>query len=99
MPSIVKFLIVPISLLASKTRALLAVAVPGVTPSKTPISAVVIVVVSKVKDVSPVIVPVTSKSPVEVSAPNVIPASVPDTTTSFIIVAFFFNIKFPVSLS
>ena len=48
MPSIVKFLIVAMSLLESKTKALLAAAVPGVTLSRTPISAVVIVVVSNV---------------------------------------------------
>ena len=88
-----------ISLLASKTSALLAVAVPGVTPSKTLISAVVIVVVSKVREVFAVIVPVTAKSPEEVSAPKEIPASVPDTTTSFVIVASVLNIKFPVLLS
>ena len=63
-PSIVKFLIVPISLLESRTNALDAAAVPAVTPFKTPISAVVIVVLSSVKEVSPVIVPVTAKSPV-----------------------------------
>ena len=50
-----------ISLLKSNTNALLAEAIPGVTESKTPISAVVIVVVSKVIEVSAVIVPVTSK--------------------------------------
>ena len=86
-------------LLLSKTMALLAVAVPGVTPSKTLISAVVIVTPSNVKEALAVIVPVTAKLPEETNAPHVIPASVPDTTTSFVIVAFFFNIKFPVSLS
>ena len=66
----VKFLIVPISLSESRTKALLAVAVPGVTPSSTPISAVVIVVESKVKLVSPVIVPVTLRLPEDVIAPE-----------------------------
>ena len=70
MPSIVKFLIVAMSLLESKTKALLAAAVPGVTLSRTPISAVVIVVVSNVIEVSPVIVPVTAKLPEEVIAPQ-----------------------------
>ena len=46
-----------------RTNALDAAAVPAVTLSKTPISEVVIVVLSSVKDVSPVIVPVTSKFP------------------------------------
>ena len=49
---------------------MLAAAVPGVTLSKTPISAVVIVTASKVKDVSPVIVPVTANAPVDVIAPH-----------------------------
>ena len=52
--------IVAIFLLLSKTTALLAAAVPAVTLSRTPSSAVVIVVVSRVRLVSPVIVPVTS---------------------------------------
>ena len=69
-PSIVKFLIVPISLLESRTSALDAAAVPAVTLSRTPISAVVIVVLSSVKEVSPVIVPVTAKFPEEVIAPQ-----------------------------
>ena len=47
-----------------------AAAVPAVTPSKTPSSAVVIVVLSSVKEVSPVIVPVTAKFPEEVIAPQ-----------------------------
>ena len=63
-------LIALISLLASRTRALLAVAVPGVTPSNTPISAVVIVVLSNVRLVSPVNVPVTLKLPLLVIAPQ-----------------------------
>ena len=58
------------SLLASNTSALLAAAVPGVTLPNTPISAVVIVVLSSVNDVSPVIVPVTAKLPLEVIAPH-----------------------------
>ena len=58
------------SLVPLRTNALLAAAVPGVTPSNTPISAVVIVVVSSVNDVSPVIVPVTAKLPLEVIAPH-----------------------------
>ena len=52
-----------IFLLPSTTNALLAVTVPAVTLSKTPISAVVIVVPSNVIDVSPVMVPVTDKAP------------------------------------
>ena len=56
--------------LESRTNALDAAAVPAVTLSRTPISAVVIVVLSSVKDVSPVIVPVTAKFPLEVIAPQ-----------------------------
>ena len=52
---------VAIFLLPFNTTALLAKAVPGVTPSKTPISAVVISVVSNVILVSQVIEPVTFK--------------------------------------
>ena len=69
-PSIDRFLIVPISLLTSSTRAFPAAAVPAVTDSKTPISAVVIVVESSVKEVSPVIVPVTARFPLDVIAPQ-----------------------------
>ena len=69
------------SLLASKTIALLAAAVPGVTLSRTPISAVDIVVESKVNDVSPVIVPVTAKLPDEVMAPQ-LSVPIPDTFSS-----------------
>ena len=61
---------VAISLLLSNTSALLAAAVPGVTLSNTPISAVVIVVESNVKEVSPVIVPVTARLPPLVIAPQ-----------------------------
>ena len=53
--------IVAIFLSPSKTTALLAVAVPAVTLSKTPISAVVIVVESNVILVSQIIAPVTFK--------------------------------------
>ena len=68
-PSIVKFLIVPISLLVSRTSALDADAVPAVTLSRTPNSEVVIVVLSSVKEVSQVIVPVIAKLPV-ISTPE-----------------------------
>ena len=60
----------PTSLLASNTNAFDAVAVPGVTLSKTPNSAVVIVVLSNVIEVSAVIVPVTAKLPPDVIAPQ-----------------------------
>ena len=63
-------LIPPISLFESTTNAFDAAAVPAVTLSNTPNSAVVIVVLSKVIDVSPVIVPVTAKLPVDVIAPQ-----------------------------
>ena len=69
-PSIVKFRIVPRSLELSRTRALLAAAVPGVTLSSTPISAVVIVVESSVNEVSAVIVPVIARFPELVIAPQ-----------------------------
>ena len=76
-PSIVKFRIVPRSFELSRTRALLAAAVPGVTLSSTPISAVVIVVESSVNEVSPVIVPVIARFPELVIAPqSIVPANV-----------------------
>ena len=56
--------------LAPRTNAFDAAAVPGVTLSNTPNSAVVIVVVSKVIEVSAVIVPVTAKLPLDVIAPQ-----------------------------
>ena len=62
--------IVAMFLLPSSTNALLAAAVPAVTLSKTPNSAVVKVVVSSVNEVSPVIVPVTAKLPDVVIAPQ-----------------------------
>ena len=49
---------------------MLATAVPGVTDSKTPISAVVNVVESSVKDVSPLSVPLTTRLPLDVIAPQ-----------------------------
>ena len=67
-PSIVKLRIIPISLFAFTTNAFEAEAVPGVTFSNTPNSAVVIVVLSNVIEVSAVIVPVISKLPLLVSA-------------------------------
>ena len=57
-------------MLASTTNAFDAVAVPPVTPPNTPNSAVVIVVLSNVIEVSPVIVPVTAKLPLLVIAPQ-----------------------------
>ena len=77
----VRLRIVPISLLESRTTALLAAAVPGVTESRTPISAVVIVVESRVNEVSAVMVPVTARSPEEVIAPEEMvpkPVTLPD---------------------
>ena len=64
-------------MLESNTTAFEAAASPCVT-FNTPNSAVVIVVVSNVIDVSPVIVPVTAKLPLEVIAPQ---ATVPNPVT------------------
>ena len=54
----------------SNTTAFDAAAVPADTLSNTPISAVVIVVLSKVIEVSAVIEPVTAKLPLVVIAPQ-----------------------------
>ena len=68
----VKLRILLISLVAFNTNAFDADAVPGVTPSKTPNSSVVIVVLSNVIEVSAVIVPEADKSPLHVIAPQLI---------------------------
>ena len=60
-PSIVKFLIVPISLFASNIKALLASAVPAVIPSIVESSDEEITVVSTVREVSQTILPVTER--------------------------------------
>ena len=68
----VKLRILLISLLSFNTNAFDADAVPGVTLSKTPNSAVVIVVLSNVIEVVPVIVPEADKSLLHVIAPQLI---------------------------